>query len=522
MMQRSTITIYPPAFYHGRRTLFKALEDLFHVTFQPCQGEAIGDHHPALLWNPPEEVLDFAQRTGVKLLIWETRPSRNYSARTGTVTFADHPSLDVSIRGQQIEETQPVALGKLNLAAEDAILAERSSLPLWTRRVSARGSMDFLAVEPPELAPGELLREHLHAGCVSPLIPLMHFLREVTAESAWETGPRRACFIFDDPSLYWPTYGFLRFQDLALHAERHRYHAAIATVPLDTWWVHPRVAAVFRDHPKRISLLIHGNNHSYLELGQTRSESDCLAILAQALRRFARLDDRHGLRFSRVMEAPHGVISDAFLGPLASLGYEAALYTPSQFIRFNRGKPWPASLGTGSLDVFPQGLGAIPRLVMSEHWRADVMIAAFLRQPVVLAGHHQDLRAGLGFLAEFAARVNRLGNVRWSNPSEIARSRFISRREGSSWVVRLGARTVECRVPSGVTQVVIERPWIQDETEPLVIQGAAETAGPLRLLAGAVSEPVPWRLEAGGELSIESPPKVLIAPNSVAPPPRQF
>jgi len=382
--------------------------------------------------------------------------------------------------------------------------------------------MDFLAVEPRVLGSGELLCEHLRPRSVSHLLPLLHFIREAAGEGNWDSGPRRACFIIDDPSLYRPSYSYVRFRQIAAHAKEYGYHVAIATIALDTWWVHHEVASVFRDYPEQISLIIHGNNHAHLEMCRSRCEAEFLAIAAQALRRFSRLEKQHGITFSRVMEAPHGVIASEAFGPLVSLGYEAALYTPSQFINWNRNECWPASFGSSPVDVFPKGLCAVPRLVMSREWRADVVIAAFLRQPIVLAGHHQDLFAGLELLSEFAIFVNRLGNVRWSNLSEIAKSSFTSRREGSSWVVRMGARAVECHVPPGVTQVVIERPWVLGEAEPMTMSGLYETGEPLTLMAGAVSEPLPWRLEAGGGLIIESPPRVAISPNSVGSPPKRI
>ena len=68
--------------------------------------------------------------------------------------------------------------------------------------------------------------------------------------------------MFDDPNLHSPTYGFISFSDLADHARANRYHAAMATVPLDGYWFNERAAAVFRENPRYISILIHGNNHT--------------------------------------------------------------------------------------------------------------------------------------------------------------------------------------------------------------------------------------------------------------------
>jgi hypothetical protein len=200
---------------------------------------------------------------------------------------------------------------------------------------------------------------------------------------------------------------------------------------------------------------------------------------------------------------------------LVLLGYQAALFTPSQFIHGNRHTSWPESFGSKPVDMNPQGLCLIPRLVMSHDWRADVSIAAFLRQPIVLAGHHHDLFRDLDLLSEITAHVNRLGHVRWCNLSAIASSRFTSRQEGSSLVIRLGARTVECHVPQQVTEVIIERPWVRSSNEPITLCGVAEAREPMRLSAGTVSGPIPWNARGDGKLSIDSPPTAAVDYRSV-------
>jgi len=80
---------------------------------------------------------------------------------------------------------------------------------------------------------------------------------------------------------------------------------------------------------------------------------------SQLLRRHSSLfaaGEQHGITFSRVMESPHGVIAKEAFGPLVSLGYEAALYTPSQFINWNRNECWPASFGSSPVDCVSEGL----------------------------------------------------------------------------------------------------------------------------------------------------------------------
>jgi hypothetical protein len=519
---RIPIGVFPVASFHRHYRLLEALQEIFFVNFRPCRTEEIGAFRFALLWGATDELVVRAQQLGVRCLVFSPGERQHSTCSESIVAFANVPEIDVAIRGQCFAEKQPLEIASI-AAHTGEVLATRSGYPIWIRRRGCGAApVDYVAVEPCALDPGRLLREYLRPQSVSLLMPLLHYVREAAAERNWDSGPRHACFIVDDPSLYRPSYGCVNFSRLAWHATQHRYHIAIATIPLDTWWVHHEVASVFRNHPKEMSLIIHGNDHTRLEMSRDGSMAHALSVLAQALRRFSRLETQHGLRFSRVFEAPHGFISSEWFGPLVNLGYEAALYTPWQFIDGNRNNGWPASLASSPVDVSPQGLCMIPRLTMSMDWRAEVSIAAFLRQPIVLTGHHQDFLKGLELLSEFSTCVNALGNVRWANLSEIARSRFTSRWDGPVWVIRLGARAVECCVPPGVAQVVIERPWSVDENEPMKIFGLTETGDPLWRTAGAVSEPLPWPREAGGKLRIESPPRVAVSHESIAHPPKRI
>jgi hypothetical protein len=89
---------------------------------------------------------------------------------------------------------------------------------------------------------------------------------------------------------------------------------------------------------------------------------------------------------------------------------------------------------------------------------ADLALRAFLNQPLIVYGHHGDVRDGLGRLAELAALINRLGHVRWESISEIAASNFETAREGDALRVRLFTRRARVQLPPGVTRVVAELP----------------------------------------------------------------
>src|SRR6266480_3662974 len=96
--------------------------------------------------------------------------------------------------------------------------------------------------------------------------------------------------MFDDPNLHWRSYGYIHYPELVDHARRHNYHACFATVPMDSWYAHPKTASLFRENRTRVSLLIHGNDHTYYELAVARSDESRQALAAQALRRIERLE----------------------------------------------------------------------------------------------------------------------------------------------------------------------------------------------------------------------------------------
>jgi hypothetical protein len=86
----------------------------------------------------------------------------------------------------------------------------------------------------------------------------------------------------------------------------------------------------------------------------------------------------------------------------------------------------------------------------------QLLTAAYLGQPLVLRGHHQDLRDGLEILHGFAGAINALGDVRWCNLGEMSRMNYRQRIDGRVMHIQpLGLR-IDIRVPEGVSELCIE------------------------------------------------------------------
>ncbi len=518
----TAIAVYPADSYAKNRRLLEALQALYFVRFAPCDKKELNAFKFALLLEATAEHISDAQQLGSRCFVCPAQTQQEAGCGREAIQFADVSYVDESFRGGNFHEETANDVALLYQQPDDLVLGHKNGSTFWLRRTAGISVMDWVAVKPKVIATDEILREHFGKHSLSHIVPLLHFIREVAGEEATPAAaPKNACIVIDDPSLYTTSYGYINFKKLAKHAKLHGYHVAIATIALDTWKISPKVASLFKQYADHLSLIIHGNNHTYLEVVSDRSPAHLLTLAAQALRRFKRCE-RQKLAFSPIMEAPYGTFVSEFAEPLVNLGYEAALCAPAQFVQQNRGQGISAAFGCGPADVLPHGLCAIPRLVMSEDWHTEIAVAAFLRQPMVLACHHQDFADGLDLLADLTAYINRLGNVKWSSLAEIAKESVVLSQKKSTLVINLGARRVECRIPSGVEHIVIERPWVGEAVEQLILKDATGARAPLHLRAGSVSHPLPWQGDSNAVLLIESPVSSAIDPNAVAPPARSL
>jgi hypothetical protein len=331
------------------------------------------------------------------------------------------------------------------------ILAHASMRPVWVRR----GEEEWSALAPTELDQGEPLREHLRENRFFGLLSLVEWLKRI-APSSWSPPPVRAAFLFDDPNLHWPSYGYIRYDELAHHAREHEYAATMATIPRDLWFAHPRAVRLFRDSRQRLSLALHGNDHVKRELQGDLSPEGRRSLLAQAIRRAAAFESRHGLPIAKVMIPPHGSTSRDMALEMPRLGIEA--------MSDSRPYPWltrpPEAVplaGWNFVDIVDGGLPVIPRYHFGRS-REDLPLRALLGQPLILYGHHEDVAGGLATLAQAAAQVNALGDIRWCSLGEIARSNFETRQRGNRLDVRIAASVVDVDIPEGVHELVVLAP----------------------------------------------------------------
>jgi hypothetical protein len=364
----------------------------------------------------------------------------------------------------------------------------------------------------PALGHDDVLREGLRVGGSLALLALVQLLRAIGAQTTTPP-PLRAMFVFDDPNLRRPTYGHLDYGALLAHADEHDYHAAMAMIPLDSRRPNADVVRTFRHRPDRLSLVIHGNDHVRDELLRPPSRGEAMALGAQALRRIARFERATGLDVDRVMMPPHGMCSRPVVQALGALGYEAAcMIHPAPWTEV---PPADQLLAGWTPAEFIDGCAVLPRFPLTV-CTTEIALRAFLDQPLVLYGHHGDIAGGLQPLAAAAARVNRLGAVRWCSARELARASYAGTvRDGVLDVQPWSAR-MRVHVPDHAGAIRVQAPPGDPETAGFV-GWVMSGAGP-----SSPTWPMPFgaelRVPPSGELTIRLDPVQHTDPRSVAAP----
>ena len=474
---------------------------MYGVRFVPLHGrEAAGCDGVVLFDATRAEALRWA-RSGVRCLAYIHGPMEPIGKTGRDISFADSPCVVPAFRGATLEDAAVDARTDLGDHEPREVMARHHGNALWIRHAEERSSADLVGVAAPAEVP-DYLFARFHQGDWFSVLPLLTFVRET---SGWMPGPVRACFMFDDPNLHWKSYGYVNYAEVVRHATAHDYHASFAMVPMDAWYAHSRTARLFTESPDRLSLLIHGNDHTHFELHRSSPHDRRLAVASQALRRMERFERESGVRVAKVMAAPHGACSEAMASALAQTGFEAATISRGSLMSRNPGTPWPIAVGLHPAESFG-GLPILPRFSIHSDPQSRVRFAAFLGQPVIPVGHHDDLQDGLDVMARTARVVNSIDGSVWMDTTRIARTNYLSRRDQDGLHIRTYSRKIDVEVPPQVTRLSVERPsLVEGESERLILHGSAT-----RVVDRYEGQPLD--VEPGSTLTITTPPSKMLDP----------
>lgn len=498
---RKKIGVAPTSAFQARHDLFVMLEAIFPVEFV-----LLGDRAPeidaALVLN---EIAGLGPQLTVPpvpvFVVEDSKAHEPFPPRS--TRFAGRPGGQPWLQGWTVKWRKSVPHSRVDVAEGDEVIALADEQPVWVQRRQVSGHKLVRAGPLPELDPAVPFVLQLIDGSFATWLPLLDFLREISAAFDYDPAQMRACFMFDDPNLHWTSWGHLDYAELVQAAQRCDYHAAIATVPIDTWYTQPAAAALFRDYPNRISLLMHGVNHTHAELLRPVPDNVRARDLARGLALMARLESRHRLRVCRVMAPPHHACSPQACFSMLHLGYEAACVSWTSLLKWNHGERWGSGFGL-AMTEFIAGFPVIPRISFADQDDARILLAALLHQPLVLVGHHTDVAGGLEVLAETASKIRGVGPIQWCDMTEIARGSFRTKRIGNVLWIRMHTRLAHVRVPEGVAEIFVDRPWLAEEVTEPVFFTWGETAKQTEEVGGRVIGPV--RCDGSFSLTVASRP----------------
>jgi hypothetical protein len=451
-----TIGISTPLISQGHLRMFDALGSFFGVRFEMRNFVSESGIYAWVFPEiNPESILHIRNSQLPSYAVISCGESK-------AIKFNNHPSIPGVLHDIEIRSDEAIKLKGLPITVSNmSTIAVKEGSPIWTVQGGSGHFQHYVTLSIPELGEDEAIFHHFHGNQFIALLPFLIFLQQLTDDNRWIPPPLQACFMFDDPNLHWPTYGFIDFQEMAKHAGQHNYHSSFATIPLDGWYVNDQTADLFKNFHDRISFLMHGNDHITEELARNISTEERTRMLKQALSRIEKLEKRANVPISRIMAPPHGACSGETLSEMALLGYEGGCISRGSLEHYNKSASWVRTLGMSPTDTIC-GLPVIPRFRISSDCQNSILVAAFLRQPIIPVGHHQDVADNMELLAELSQFINSFGNVRWTNMTNISRANYATLIEGDTLHLKMYSKVIDVLIPEGINHLVVRRPWLEE------------------------------------------------------------
>lgn len=256
--------------------------------------------------------------------------------------------------------------------------------------------------------------------------PVMLFIKYCAGERGWHALHHYANLTIDDPSLQEP-YGLLNYEGLLTEMQKHNFHTTIAFIPWNYDRSESEVVSLFRKHPERFSISIHGDNHDHKEFTDYESKplDVQVAALRQSLARMDRFQELTGIPYDKVMIFPHSVAPAKTLKALKTYSYLATVNSsnvPMDSVR-PPGLLFAMRLVTLTFGGFP----SITRYSVARGFPKYVTAAdEFLDNPLFFYCHHECFERGMGAFDEVADQVNSLEpDTRWRGLGDIVRHFYL-------------------------------------------------------------------------------------------------
>jgi hypothetical protein len=334
------------------------------------------------------------------------------------------------------------------------------------------------------------------------LAPQFLFLHYAAGERAWHSPGHYANLTIDDLWLREP-YGHVEYEGLLREMREHNFHTTIAFIPWNFDRSQSSVISLFREHPERFSISVHGNNHDHQEFGplSDRPLEGQITDIKQGLARMAAFQKITGLTYDPVMIFPHKISPKATLAYLKRYNFwmtvnadntpsdAAAPADPEFALR-------PATLAFADFSSV--------RRYSAEYPIPDWQLAkdAFLGNPMLFYAHESYFASGIGAFDKVADKVNNLQlDTEWRSLGYIAQHLYLEKlRDDGNYDIRLFSSTVRLTNNHGHEAVFfLEKE--EDGAVPfkVILDGQARSYD---LVDGRLRLQVPLRAGATCEISI--------------------
>lgn len=284
----------------------------------------------------------------------------------------------------------------------------------------------------------------------SQIAPVMMFVKFCAGEKGWHVLHHYANLTIDDPSLREP-YGFLSYERLVAEMEKHNFHSTIAFIPWNYDRNDPSVVSLFRQHPDRLSISIHGDNHDHKEF--TSYQSKALDVQVEALRQsLARMNEFQvatGIPYDKVMIFPHSIAPAKTLEALKALNYVATVN--SQNVPMDTARPNELLFALRSTTVSFGGIPSIIRYSVAVPTPTYLLaVNDYLDNPLLFYCHHEFFQNGSGAFNDLADRVNGLEpNTRWRGLGDIIQNLYlVKERDDLTYDVQAWSATINLENPA--------------------------------------------------------------------------
>jgi hypothetical protein len=257
----------------------------------------------------------------------------------------------------------------------------------------------------------------------------------VFGDRCWQADRHYAGLIIDDPLLK-DCYGFLNFGELVHKMNLIDFTSSVAFIPWNFRRSDPETVDLFLRNPGRLSLCVHGCDHTEGEFASTDTRS-LRSKAALALRRMEEHAAVTGIGYDDVMVFPQGRFSLAGMQALKQCGYLAAVcstpFTQDHEVGLRlRDFLECAYLNYSDFVLFSRRYPIDP---------AEIAFDFFIGRPILIASHHDTFKNNGKGLIDFIEGIHRLNSgTTWGGLGEILSRSCLKRRSGNLWQVKFYTR----------------------------------------------------------------------------------